>query len=396
MERLVTVVKELSEARDLDGVTKIVRSAARELANADGATFVLRSGELCHYVDEDAISPLWKGKKFPLDSCVSGWVMRHHEPAFIKDIYSDPRVPIDAYRPTFVRSLAMFPIRQNAPIGAIGLYWSSQHHVTDDEVRLVQTLADATSAILEKFQLHAELEQRVKERTAELEAANKELEAFSYAASHDLRAPLRSLRGFAEAMLEDHASQLDPVGADYLQRIHRSALQMTQLVEDLLALSQTTRASLSLSKVDLGAIAQGIAVELKAAAPQRKVTFNIAENVIVSADERLMQIVLENLFSNAWKFTSKREHAEIQFGVLRDEQGETYFVRDNGSGFDMAYAEKLFTPFQRLHSRNDFPGTGVGLATVQRILQKHDGTIWCHAAEEQGASFYFRLGTKQK
>lgn len=394
MERLVSVVQDLSLARDFDTVTRIVRHAARELSGADGATFVLREGDLCFYADEEAIGPLWKGCRFPMSACISGWVMLNRQEAFIEDIYSDSRIPIDVYRPTFVQSLAMFPIRKHSPIGAIGIYWARKTVIRPERIKLMQALSDATSVTLEKLKLYSELEQRVQNRTAELEKANEELEAFSYAASHDLRAPLRSLKGFAEALLEDYEKRLDDTGKDYLRRIHSSAVHMGQLIEDLLSLSQTSRAPLRMTQVDLSAIARGIVKELKASHPERSVAVKIADNAVATADEHLMQAVMENLLSNAWKFTSKRNQAEIEFGVSADQRGEFYFVRDNGSGFNMAHASKLFIPFNRLHTRSEFPGTGVGLATVQRILQRHNGSIWCEAAEDKGATFYFRLGTQ--
>ena len=177
LEYLVDVVQELSLARSLDAVMQIVRKAARRVSGADGATFVLRDGEMCYYAEEDAVAPLWKGQRFPLSVCLSGWVMLNRQPAIIPDIYVDPRIPLDAYRPTFVRSLVMVPIRTMAPLGAIGNYWAERRQPTAQEVRLLQTLADTTAVALENVQVYQELEQRVRSRTAELQKANDELRA---------------------------------------------------------------------------------------------------------------------------------------------------------------------------------------------------------------------------
>ena len=210
-------------ARDLDGVMEIVRRAARELTGADGASFVLRDQDQCYYADENAIAPLWKGMRFPMDICVSGWVMLNRQPAVIEDIYSDPRVPADAYRPTFVKSLALVPIRTQAPPGAIGTYWATRHAPTAQEVAVLAALADTTSVAIENVQLYQELEQRVRERTRALELANKELESFSYAVSHDLRAPLRAVNGFSRILREEQGDRLDDEGRDLLNQIEISA-----------------------------------------------------------------------------------------------------------------------------------------------------------------------------
>jgi len=247
--------------------------------------------------------------------------------------------------------------------------------------------------------LNEELEQRVVERTAQLEAANKELTAFAYSVSHDLRAPLRSIDGFSLALLEDYHDKLDVTGKDYLQRVRSASQHMGQLIDDLLTLSRTTRSEMRHETVDLSQMAQTIAAELKQGDPERQVAFVIAAGLTANGDARLLRAVLENLLGNAWKFTSKRANARIEFGTLQPsnpgkagQAGETvYFVRDNGAGFDMAYADKLFGPFQRLHRTTEFPGTGIGLATVQRIIHRHGGRVWAEGAEGAGATFYFTL-----
>ena len=237
--------------------------------------------------------------------------------------------------------------------------------------------------------LNDELERRVAERTAHLEAANKDLEAFSYSVSHDLRAPLRSIDGFSQIVLEDYTDKLDDQGKDYLGRIRAASQRMALLIDDLLNLSRISQAELSREQVNLSNLATSILEELKRNEPARQVEFLVQEGLIDSGDQRLLRIVLENLLGNAWKFTSKHARAKIEFGQLKIGMRDVYFVRDNGAGFDMAYADKLFVPFQRLHSLSEFSGTGIGLATVQRIIQRHGGAVWAEGALGKGATFYF-------
>jgi signal transduction histidine kinase len=235
------------------------------------------------------------------------------------------------------------------------------------------------------------LNKELHERAIRLEVANKELESFSYSVSHDLRAPLRSIDGFSEALAEDYADKLDRPGKDYLQRIRAATQHMGQLIDDLLNLSRVARSEIKADHVDLSAVAHAIATELRKTEPGRQVEFVLGEGITANGDPRLLRIALENLIGNAWKFTAKRSSARIEFGATGDNGVRTYFVRDNGAGFDMAYANKLFGAFQRLHATMEFNGTGIGLATVQRIVHRHNGRIWASAKVEEGATFYFTL-----
>lgn len=388
MERLVGAIQELSLTRDLDAVMRIVRSVARELCGADGATFVLRDDGKCFYADEDAIAPLWKGKRFPMEACISGWAMLHREAVIIEDIYADARIPHDAYRPTFVKSLAMVPIRTAAPIGAIGTYWATTRRVTQDELELLQALANSTSIAMENVQLFSELEARVRMRTAQLEAANRELEAFSYSVSHDLRAPLRSIDGYGTALEEDLADRLGAKDREHFSRLRAACSRMNVLIDDLLTLSKVSRGELRDEVVDISSLARSIAEDLVRQAKDRQFDIVIADGLQSRGDPSLVRAVLENLLGNAFKFTARVPHARIEVGC--SDKG-TFFVRDNGAGFDMKYAAKLFAPFQRLHSNKEFPGTGVGLATVQRIVHRHGGRIWVESKPGEGTTFSFTL-----
>jgi light-regulated signal transduction histidine kinase (bacteriophytochrome) len=236
-----------------------------------------------------------------------------------------------------------------------------------------------------------QLEARVAERTAELTAVNHELEAFAYSVSHDLRAPLRSVDGFSQALLEDCADQLDAQGQDYLQRIRGASQRMGQLIDDLLHLSRLTRSEMHWERVDLSALAESIAAGLQASQVERQVTVDIAPGIVTRGDASLLQVVLENLIGNAWKFTAKQAQARIEFGAMQSDNEQVFWVRDDGVGFDMAYAEKLFGAFQRLHSVAEFEGSGIGLATVQRIVHRHGGRIWAEGEPGLGATFSFAL-----
>lgn len=244
------------------------------------------------------------------------------------------------------------------------------------------------SDITERRRYGEELE----EKTRHLEAVNRELESFSYSVSHDLRAPLRAVDAFSQELLEDYMDRLDDNGKDSLQRIRAAAQRMGVLIDGLLKLSRISRNDLKREKVNLSSLAESVASSLAAAHPQRKVTVSISPCVVVEGDEELMYVALQNLMENAWKFTARRSDARIEFGVADATDAPTYFVKDNGAGFDMTYASKLFTPFQRLHHSSEFPGNGIGLATVNRIMQRHGGRIWTESAVGKGAAFYFTLG----
>ncbi len=236
------------------------------------------------------------------------------------------------------------------------------------------------------------LNEDLRRHTVELEAANRELEAFSYSVSHDLRAPLRSIDGFSQALLEDYAAQLDQTARDHLARVRAATQRMGVLIDDLLELSRVTRSELHPEAIDFSALAESIADELRHTHPARQVKVDIEPGLQATGDGRLLRIALTNLLSNAWKFTEPRPIARIEVGRYVAEDGRSgFFVRDNGVGFNMAYAHKLFGAFQRLHTANEFPGTGIGLATVQRIVQRHGGRIWTEAAVDAGASFFFTL-----
>lgn len=239
----------------------------------------------------------------------------------------------------------------------------------------------------------AELDQRVRERTAALEAANRELEAFTYSVSHDLRAPVRSITGFSKALLEDYTDKLDTEGQQYLRYAYEAGVHMSRLIDDLIELSRASSGELRHQTVNLSALATYVLNELRRRDPEREVDVTVEPGLIAEGDEGLLRIALENLLDNAWKFTKHRPHARIEVGANRQNQNgsQQFFIRDNGAGFSMAEANRLFGAFQRLHSETDFPGTGIGLATVRRILTRHGGQVWAEGKPNEGATFYFSL-----
>jgi len=240
--------------------------------------------------------------------------------------------------------------------------------------------------------LNDELERRVAERTAALEAANTELSAFSYSVSHDLQAPLRAMNELSLALIEDHGARLDGRARGHLERIRAAGIRMAELIDGLLRLARVTRGQLRREPIDVTAAVRVIAAELASAEPERQVAFVIADAMTARGDTRLVWLVLENLIGNAWKFTRGSEPATIEVGTHQDPDRLTYFVRDNGAGFDMRHADHLFEPFHRLHSGAQFPGSGIGLATVQRIIARHGGRIWADSAPRRGTTFSFTLG----
>ena len=339
---------------------------------------------------DEILQTLRSGRAYRLDDLTPLVGMPAHEALLAAGLRSGLSVPL---------------IAQDELIGVLNLWadrpaaFTSAHEAVARELAAPLAIAIRQVSLRAEIERHAaELEQRVRQRTADLEAANRELDAFSYSVSHDLRAPLRVIDGFTVALGDDYAGVLDTQGRGYLERVRTGVDRMRQLIDDLLGLSRISRSQLDLRPVDLSALARATAAELRQADPSRQVEFVIAPDLTADGDPRLLGVMLANLLDNAWKYTSKHPTARIELG--RCPPGPTaaappappvFFVRDDGAGFDPAQADKLFGAFQRLHSTSDFEGTGIGLATVQRIVRRHGGRIWAEAAVERGAIFYFTL-----
>ncbi|HBB15976.1 MAG TPA: hypothetical protein DCZ97_02890, partial [Syntrophus sp. (in: bacteria)] len=307
--------------------------------------------------------------------------------AFLERVHPDDREAVDAaYSASLRENLDNYEIEHRVirkHTGEIRNVHERCHHYRDESGRIVRS-----GGMVHDITARKQAEEDLKEKTRQIEAANRELESFSYSVSHDLRAPLRHICGFIKLLAEEHGSQLDETGRQYLERIGRCGAKMNDLIDALLMLSRVGRSEMVVSSVDLSSMARQIFTSLSQTAPDRSITLTVAEGVTVRADGNLMQILLDNLLGNAWKYTGKKEHGVIEFGRLEQDGKQVVFVRDNGVGFDMTYAGKLFGAFQRLHTDKEYEGTGIGLATVLRIVQRHGGRVWADAKPGEGATFY--------
>ncbi len=392
LEQLEVISRQLSQARSMETITGLVTRAARKITGADGAIFVLREGDECVCADEDGVAPAKKGERFPIGSVLSGWVIRNGQAAVIEDVLEDERTAHAVYRSTFVRSVAMVPIRAADPIGAIGLYWARTRTADQGEVQFLAALADTAAVALENVRLYEDLDSRVKERTRELETANRELEAFSYSVSHDLRAPLRAIDGFASRVSERYGDRLEQEGQRLLGVVRKNAKRMAKLIDDLLTFTRLGRGPMRCSLVAMRPVVEAALKEIATESPLAgRVAVDVQDLPEAWGDAALLHQVWSNLLSNALKFSSPREKPEIRVDGRVDGEDAVYRVRDNGVGFDMAYADKLFGVFERLHRNGEFDGTGVGLALVHRIVTRHGGRVWAEGAVGQGASFSFSL-----
>lgn len=369
------------------GMLDSERKEVRVFAATGDADSVVQTGQIFPEALYGELDTLRQKKLEIIENCARAETAR----ATMKDIQDEG-----------VRSCVNAPIvSARGLIGVLSIGWSAPRTITSEEQETVSEVASQISIAIEHARLlqetkrHAkDLEDTVRLRTAQLEATNRELEAFAYSVSHDLRAPLRGIDGFSMALLEDYREQLDDTGKDYLNRVRAGTQRMGRLIDDLLKLSRLTRTNMQRQRLDLGEMARQIVIELRRAEPDRRAEFEIAPGLTGSGDRALVEAALENLLRNAWKFTGNCDRARIELGVTEHGDERVYHVRDNGAGFDMAYADKLFRPFQRLHDTTEFPGTGIGLAIVHRVVLRHGGRIWAEGEVDGGATFYFTLQAK--
>ncbi len=386
-EHLVDVAQALSMARDLATIMAIVRRAARDLTGADGATFVLREGELCFYAEENAISPLWKGRRFPIGDCISGWTMLHKESVVIEDVRNDPRIPQDVYRTTFVRSLAMVPIRASAPIGAIGNYWATVRRASAAEVKILRALADLTSVALENVQLFGELQKKIVEAQAAVQAK----EEFLVVAAHELRTPLTAMllqlqRLERLAAREDGASQQDLGGAAV--RAVTAAQRFAALVNGLVDASRFSHGlmPLNVEEVDLVRVVRDVVARFDAAAKRAGSEFQVETPPSLQGRWDLLRVeqVLTNLLSNALKYGAGKP---INVSVAQRGHEARVDVRDHGAGIAPEIADRIFERFGRAGPVSHHGGLGLGLYFARQVVEAHGGQIGFSSVPGHGSTF---------
>lgn len=390
MDGLSRLVQELSQTRSLPEIINLVSSAARKATGADGATFVLRDNGYCFYVDEDAIGPLWKGKCFPLSACISGWAMLNKQSVAIPDIFKDPRIPIEAYKPTFVKSLAMVPIRQNDPIGAIGNYWADQHLATGAELEKLQTIADVTSVAIQNVQLISLLEERVND----LESAHKVKDEFLMLISHELRTPMNSIMGWSEMLVAEQESGSEILKTG-LESIYRNSKAQCRVIDSLLDTSNIVLGKFRIDQreADFSALVQRSVSDIKIEAAQKniKINFNLAlEHALVKGDSKRLRQMVDSLLDNAIKFSAFG--SEVLVDLLQEGPSATLKVKDFGIGIEEAFRPKIFNRFSQTekYTTRAHGGLGLGLTIAKSIVDSHQGQISV-VSEGKGKGTEFRV-----
>lgn len=387
--RIIDVVRQLAGAHTEAEVLRIVRGAARQFTGAEGVTVVLRDGDQSYYVDEEAIAPLWKGQRFPLESCISGWAMIHRQPVAIEDIYTDDRVPHEAYRPTFVRSLAMVPIRTEEPIGAIGAYWARHHSATETELGMLQALADSTAVALQNVRLFDQLE-TVHDRTAELTSTNDQLRDFVYSVAHDLRSPLATIEGLATVVLRNGDTAATE-NRDAVTAIAESARRLSLFVTDLLDFATADGRTLQAELLVLGDVVDDVLERVHADLAARQARVLVDADIELVADRAMLAQVLQNLITNAVRYTPGDREPEVHIAVRTTSEGWELTVADNGSGVPTKERQLIFEPFRRGSVGREHHGTGLGLALCRRVAQRHGGDILVRDSAHGGAEFVMHL-----
>jgi len=393
LRQLVRAVTDLAAARDITAIVNIVRHAARELVNADGATFVLRDRDQCYYVDEDAIEPLWRGMRFPLEACISGWAMLNKEQVVIPDIYVDARIPHEAYRPTFVQSLTMTPIRTAEPVGSIGTYWAHAHVATAAEAEVLQALADSTAVALESVRVLHHLEEAVAERTFELETSRADLAAFAQVAAHDLKSPLSTIAGNAELITLVDGPQLSEDGTHALDTLTRTALRMGGLVDAVLSYSTAAGAEIDGAEFNLNDLVADVLSDLGGLIEERAAVVEVADLPDAFGSRDLLARVVQNLVSNAVQYGDP-ESPRVRIEGVQTRSSVRISVSDNGAGVPAHERGQIFDMLTRGSAGLRAKGSGIGLAFARRVALRHGGSLVIGDATGGGARFTLVLPIK--
>lgn len=406
-QRLAMVIatqRDMVREFNVDAIAERVVDRMHELTGADGAAI--------GFIEEDdlvyraAVGLVPRDFRMPWNTGLTGVCLRTGQAMLLPDVLADQRSHKQLVAQLGVRSAILVPLPDGGRhVGVLLVNAARPNAFSERDMQTLQLLAGQVGAVMsraaafeaqqhllaERAERNTALEREVAQRTAQLQTSNKELEAFAYSVSHDLRAPLRAIDGFSKVLLDRHAAALDEAGRGYLERVRAASQKMSRLIDDLLEISRVTRQEMRPAQVNLTALATAIANELQENDPARDVEWVIEQGLGVHGDELLLRVALTNLLGNAWKFTTKNQTARIEVGAARNNGATTYYVRDDGAGFDMRYADKMFGAFQRLHSTSEFDGTGIGLATVQRIINRHGGHIEAEGIPGKGATFSFTL-----
>ena len=383
---IVNTVVALSQASTIEDVADAVKRAARELVGADGATYVLSEDGLCYYAAEDSIGPLWEGQRFPQESCISGWCMLNRSQVSIPDIYADERIPHEFYRPTFVKSLVMTPVRKNDPVAAIGTYWAHNHCSTDEQGLILQALADITAVALENIGHRMRLESIVQKRTEELALSRDELKQLAYVVSHELQEPLRMLSSDIKLLSVRYQDRL---GSD-ADKFISSAVDCSGRVERMLdALWMYARIEKAQEKVSVSAQSafEKALTRLGAVVSNANATVTTTSLPVVKANPAQLEYIFQELIENAIKFGKSKP--SVHCSAQQKDGSLVFVVEDDGIGFDVLDGNLIFQMFKRLDKNT--PGTGMGLTICRRIIEAHGGNIWAQSRKGEGSTFCFTL-----
>ena len=387
--RLIEVIQLLSKAQDIETITAIIRHEARYLTGADGASFILKDADQCYYVDEEAISPLWKGQRFPMERCVSGWVMHHGQTAIIEDIYKDSRVPTEAYKPTFVKSLVIVPIRSQNPIGAIGTYWATHHSPSNEEVAVLESLANTTCVAIENIDMISKLKKQARlleDRQKKIDEQQKSLKVFTHALAHDLREPVRIVHFFIQMITEENLSK--DVVALYYQHVKKASKRLGKMIDSIFDYTQIDGSScLDRSLCFMNEAVETAKNNLAPLIALHQVQIKVESLNDAYINKNYAIQIFQNLISNA----VKHAHRPVTIHIRSENHSEhnLFKVIDNGPGIAADKQEHIYEPFKRLAM--DYDSVGLGLSICQKIINLYKGRLWCESTPGKGATFLFAL-----